>query len=80
MRIAELIEKGTPEDQIKIRPFEFRSYQSAAVKNLITRGFGRGMIEIPTAGGKSFILANFVWNILKKINRGYKFMLLVPNV
>lgn len=37
------------------------------------------MIEIPTAGGKSFILANFIWSILKSINRNAKTLLLVPS-
>lgn len=34
---------------------------------------------MPTAGGKSFIIANFIWNILKNIDRKYKFLILVPN-
>ena len=43
------------------------------------KGYGKGLIEIPTAGGKSFILANFIWNILKTVNRTYKTLILVPN-
>lgn len=38
------------------------------------------MIEIPTAGGKSFILANFIWNILKSVDRSFKSLILVPNI
>ena len=60
-------------------PYEFRDYQKNSIDYLINKGYGRGLIEIPTAGGKSFILANFIWNILKNVNRHYKTLILVPN-
>lgn len=60
-------------------PFEFRDYQKNAVEYLITKGFGKGLIEIPTAGGKSFILANFIWNIHKNFDKNFKYLILVPN-
>ena len=63
-----------------VHPFEYREYQEEAVKQLLCKGFGRGMIEIPTAGGKSFILANFIWNIWKNVDRNFKTLILVPNV
>lgn len=59
--------------------FEFRDYQLNSIYNLIVKGYGRGLIEIPTAGGKSFILANFIWNIHKNFNRDYRYLILVPN-
>lgn len=59
--------------------FEFRDYQKNAIQYLLYNGYGRGLIEIPTAGGKSFILANFIWNILKYVNRKYRTLILVPN-
>ena len=62
------------------RPFEYREYQEEALKHLLGVGFGRGLIEIPTAGGKSFILANFIWNIWKNVDRNFKTLILVPNV
>ncbi len=62
------------------KPLEYRQYQQEAVNALLTRGFGRGLIEIPTAGGKSFILANFIWNIWKNVNRNFKCLIFVPNV
>ena len=46
---------------------------------MIFTGHGRGLIEVPTAGGKSFILANFIWNILKHVDRNAKTLILVPN-
>lgn len=60
--------------------FEKRAYQDEAVDALFKQGFGRGLIEIPTAGGKSYILANFIWNILQKFNSNAQFLILVPNV
>ena len=50
------------------------------MKALVKKGFGRGLIEIPTAGGKSLILASFVWNLLKKVDPKLKTLVLVPNV
>lgn len=74
------IATGIPEREVKEHPFQFRDYQENAVRALLCQGYGRGMIEIPTAGGKSFILANFIWNILKNVNRDAKTLILVPNV
>ena len=42
-------------------------------------GYGRGLIEVPTGAGKSFIIANFIWSILKNIDRHAKSLILVPN-
>ncbi len=61
------------------QPYLFRDYQEESVRSLIYKGFGRGLIEIPTAGGKSFILANFIWNMLKCFRNTLKSLILVPN-
>ena len=60
-------------------PYKYRSYQENAIKYLLYKGYGKGLIEIPTAGGKSFILANFIWNVLKTVDRNYRTLILVPN-
>ncbi len=71
-RNNELAKNGKPE-------FQYREYQENSVRYLLYNGYGKGLIEIPTAGGKSFILANFIWNVLKSVDRTYRTMILVPN-
>lgn len=61
------------------QPFEFRDYQEGSIRSLIFHGYGKGLIEIPTAGGKSFILANYIWNLMKNFDKNWKFLILVPN-
>ena len=58
--------------------YEYRDYQAESIKQLLFKGFGKGLIEIPTAGGKSFILANFCWNLHKQYDRNLKYLILVP--
>lgn len=77
--VAQKIDTGVPEDQIKEHPFEFRAYQQKAIEELLFTGHGRGLIEVPTAGGKSLIIANFIWNMLKHVNRKAKTLILVPS-
>ena len=59
--------------------YKFRPYQAESIVALIQKGFGRGLIEIPTSGGKSFIIANFIWNINKHIDPKMKALIFVPN-
>ena len=72
------LENGIDEKDC-VQPFEYRWYQEEAVKKFFFEGFGRGLIEVPTGGGKSFIIANFIWNFLKNFNRQAKTLILVPN-
>lgn len=58
---------------------EYRDYQMASIRELLFTGYGRGLIEVPTGAGKSFIIANFIWNILKHVDRNAKTLILVPN-
>lgn len=63
-----------------IEKFEKRAYQDEAVDALFRKGFGRGLIEIPTAGGKSYILANFIWNVMCKFSSNAHVMVIVPSI
>ena len=64
-------------------PYEYRDYQKISIEKLIINGYGRGLVELPTASGKSFFLCNFIYNIRKNIDpkceKYKKFLLLVPN-
>lgn len=60
-------------------PYIFRDYQKISIEKLLFSGYGRGILEVGTAGGKSFILGNFIYNIHKHINPDYRVLLLVPN-
>ena len=72
------LNSGIPANKC-VKPFEFRDYQEESIKQLLFNAHGRGLIEVPTAGGKSFIIANFIWNILKNIDRTYKTLIIVPS-
>lgn len=76
---AKLAAEGKADQAAKCRPYEFRDYQVNAIKYLLFSGYGRGVIEIPTGGGKSFILANFIWTMHKMFDRNCKYLILVPN-
>ena len=77
--ISEDLGRNTELENLNKTPYIFRDYQKEAIKQLLYSGYGRGLIEIPTAGGKSFILANFIWNVLKNVDRKYRSLILVPN-
>lgn len=77
--ISDKLDQGISIDQIKEHTFDYRYYQHDALQALFFNGYGRGLIEIPTAGGKSFIIANFIWNTWKHINKNAKILILVPN-
>ena len=72
------LSNGIPEKKC-VNAFEFRDYQEKAIKKLLFSGYGRGLIEVPTAGGKSFIISNFIWNILKHVDCNAKTLILVPS-
>lgn len=77
--IADDIGRNNELKQNNKTEYTFRDYQKNSIQYLLYNGYGRGLIEIPTAGGKSFILANFIWNILKNVDRTSKTLILVPN-
>lgn len=61
------------------QPYTWREYQKTAVQRLLEKGYGRGLVEIPTGGGKSFMLANFVWTLRCLFEKPVRTLLLVPN-
>jgi superfamily II DNA or RNA helicase len=77
--IAEDCGRNNELKRLNKKPFEFRDYQKIAIEQLLFKGYGRGLIEIPTGGGKSFIIANFIWTIHKLYDSKLRYMILVPN-
>ena len=73
------IDEGIPETEIKEQAFEYRYYQYDSLQALFTNGYGRGLIEVPTAGGKSFVISNFIWNYWKHFDKNAKTLILVPS-
>lgn len=59
--------------------YSLRDYQSNAIKSIIFDGCGRGLLELPTGSGKSFVIANFIYTLLKQYNSGLKTLIYVPN-
>lgn len=65
-------------EEMDKQPFIFRDYQRTSILELLFTGYGRGLIEIPTGGGKSFIIANLIYNLDTQYKNGLKYMILVP--
>lgn len=78
-KINEMIESGIPEEEINIHPFYFRPYQKTSIENILFNGYGKGIVELGTAAGKSFIIANLIHNYQKHINSNGFSLILVPN-
>lgn len=59
--------------------YELRDYQSNAIKSIIFDGCGRGLLELPTGSGKSFVIANFINTLLNQYDANLKTLIYVPN-
>lgn len=59
--------------------YSLRDYQSNAIKSIIFDGCGRGLLELPTGSGKSFVIANFIYTLLQQYNSELKTLIYVPN-
>lgn len=58
---------------------EMRDYQEEAIRKLILEGYGRGMVELPTSAGKSLVIANLIHTVEKRVLKGLKYLIFVPN-
>ena len=67
-----------PEDQVLV----MRDYQEKAIEAILTKGYGRGMIESATGSGKSFIIANLIYTMqsLGLPKPGFRTLIYVPNI
>lgn len=72
-----------PRDTFKISnistKYELRDYQENAIKSIIFDGYGRGLLELPTGAGKSFVIANFIYTLQQQYDSGITSLIFVPN-
>ena len=68
-------DSGINDDPSKAR--YMRDYQSEAIKQLIFTGMGRGILDLSTSSGKSFIIANTIWKLHKQYNSNLKYLVYV---
>lgn len=61
------------------KTYQLREYQTNAIKALIFDGCGRGLIELPTGSGKSFVIGNFIYTLLQQYDSSLKTLIFVPN-
>ena len=59
--------------------YALRDYQEKAIKSIIFDGYGRGLLELPTGSGKSFVIANFIYTLLQQYDCSLKTLIFVPN-
>lgn len=72
------IPTGYPNLRELISEFELRDYQKDAVVKALNNGYG--VIELATGGGKTFIIANFVYTALQLLEREEKVLIIVPDI
>lgn len=63
--------------------YTLRDYQYSAIKRLIINGYGRGLVELPTGSGKSYVIATFIKTVIDLLKdtetKKLKTLILVPN-
>lgn len=59
--------------------YQVRPYQEEIIKSIIFNGYGRGLFECPTGGGKSFIIANLIWTLHEQFDNSLRYLIFVPN-
>ena len=59
-----------------------RPYQEDAIRSIIFKGNGRCLIQSPTGSGKSFIVANLIYNLKRQFfpNESFRTLVYVPSI
>lgn len=68
-------------NEIEIEPLsmKYRDYQESCIRNNLIQG--RGVTILPTAGGKTYVMAGLIHNIKKLLNRDdFKSLIIVPSI
>ena len=77
--VSNIADRTINHDLPEEKRLSLRGYQEEMIKSLIFQGKGRGLIESPTASGKSFIVANLIDTIETRLVSGLKYLIYVPN-
>ena len=78
-QVSNIAERTVNLDLPPEKRMNLREYQTEMIKSLLFGVGGRGLIESPTASGKSFIVANLVDTIETRVKSGLKYLIDVPN-
>ena len=78
-RVSNIAERTINHDLPPERQMFLRDYQEEMIRSLIFGTGGRGLVESPTASGKSFMVANLIDTIETRIRSGLKYLIYVPN-
>ena len=78
-KFADTKDKNTFEISNISNEYKLRTYQEQAIKSIIFKGYGRGLLELPTGSGKSFVIANFIYTLLQQYDSSLKTLIFVPN-
>lgn len=71
----ETVNVGRPE----VERLKLRDYQEEAIRKVILDGYGRGLVELPTSAGKSFVIANLIYTVDRNVMKGLRYLIFVPN-
>jgi superfamily II DNA or RNA helicase len=66
------------EYDLKQLSLKYRSYQENSIKNCLKQG--RGVVVLPTAGGKTYVMAGLILNINDILNKKIKTLVTVPSI
>ena len=78
-QVSNISERTVNRDLPPEKRLLLRDYQVEMIKSLVFGTGGRGLIESPTASGKSFIIANLIDTIETGLKSGLRYLVYVPN-
>ena len=68
----------TEDYTLKELNLKYRSYQESSIKKCLIQG--RGVVVLPTAGGKTYVMAGLILNINNILNKKIKTLVTVPSI
>lgn len=78
-QVSNIADRTVNQDLPPEKRLKLRGYQEEMIRSLIFGVGGRGLIESPTASGKSFIVANLIDTVETRLRGGLRYLVYVPN-